>query len=94
MTIFDLREFDPGRSITLHHRGRVFGEVAVTYAVEPGPAGGSRLLAKLLVRYPPGLRGRAMSVALPWGDLLMMRKQLLTLKGLAERHSAQRPSST
>lgn len=85
MSIFRLVEFDPGRSITLRHRGGLFGDVVVTYAAEPEPAGASRLLVKMLVRYPGGLRRRPMSVVLPWGDLVMMRKQLLTLKGLAER---------
>jgi hypothetical protein len=85
MSIFRLVEFDPGRSITLRHRGGLFGDVVVTYAAEPEPAGASRLLVKMLVRYPGGLRRRPMSVVLPWGDLVMMRKQLLTLKELAER---------
>jgi hypothetical protein len=85
MTIFRLVEFDLGRSITLHHRGGLFGEVVVTYAVESRPStGASRLLAKLLVRYPAGRRRRPMAFALPWGDLVMMRKQLHTLKALAE----------
>ena len=43
------------------------------------------LVVKLLVRYPPGFTGAVMRPWLPWGDLLMMRKQFLTLKHLAER---------
>ena len=43
-----------------------------------------RLLVKLLVRYPGGVYGAFLRAFLPWGDLVMMRKQLLTLKALAE----------
>lgn len=64
---------------------RLFGDVAGTYRVVLEARGACRLLAKLVVRYPPGLRGFAMGVLLPWGDLIMMRRQLLNLKGLAER---------
>jgi hypothetical protein len=85
MSIFRLAEFEPDHSITLRHRGGLFGDVAVTYAAEPQPDGASRLLVKILVRYPGGFRRRPMSVVAPWGDLLMMRKQLLTLRELAER---------
>jgi hypothetical protein len=46
--------------------------------------GQSRLLVKLLVRYPPGLLGTAMHYTIPTADLIMMRKQLLNLKDLAE----------
>ena len=63
---------------------RLFGRLGVTYRVEPEGAGRSRLLVKLRAQYPPGLRGRLLSALLPWGDLVMMRRQLLNLKRLAE----------
>jgi hypothetical protein len=56
----------------------------VSYVVEPAGAGESRLLAKLLVRYPMGTLGWLMRAVLPPGDLIMMRRQLLNLKALAE----------
>lgn len=97
MTIFELVDFEPGRSLTVDNRARrsarpLFGEVWVSYLVRPGPAGGCRLLAKLLVRYPPTFLGAVMRRVLPLGDLVMMRRQLLTLKRLAERDaSAETP---
>ena len=71
MTIFRLAEFEPDRHITLVTRPG-----AVTYVVEPRGTGRSRLLVKVLMR-------RAWPL-MPWLDLLMMRKQLETLKSLAE----------
>ena len=88
MTIFDLVEFEPGRHLTLRLRraGGLFGDVAGTYLVAPRGSDRSRLVVKLLWRYPGGPMLRAIARALlPWGDLVMMRKQLLTLKTLAER---------
>jgi hypothetical protein len=79
MSIFSLRSFAPDEHITLRSR-----RTAVTYAVlaceHP-----TRLLARVLFD-PPGARLTAAltSHALAFGDLVMMRKQLLTLKGLAE----------
>jgi hypothetical protein len=70
---------------------RFFGEVWVSYLVQPAPEGGSRLLAKLLVRYPATPIGALMHGVLPLGDLVMMRRQLLNLKGHAER-DARRPA--
>ena len=84
--IFDLVEFERDRHLTLRMRdGRgLFGDVVITYLIEPRADGGSRLVAKLLVRYPPGLYGWLASLWLPWGDLVMMRKQLYNLKAFAE----------
>ena len=92
MRIFRLVDFAAGDHLTLMLRPassawRTFGELAVTYRVvpmHPAPAHHCRLLVKLVVRYPPGAWGAFMRRLLPWGDLLMMRKQLLTLKKLAE----------
>jgi hypothetical protein len=43
------------------------------------------VLVKMIVRYPRGLQGTLMRWGLPWGDLVMMRGQLLNFKALAER---------
>jgi hypothetical protein len=89
MGIFRLVGFEPGTSLTARHRGRVFGQVVVTYAARPGPAG-SRLL--LRIRWAPArvpVAGRALVTALVFGDLVMARRQLLNLKALAERDAAR-----
>jgi hypothetical protein len=82
MTIFELVEFERDRQITLVvRRGRwAVGAVAVTYAVLPKASDRCRLLVRVAVRGGGPVVGRA----LPWLDLLMMRRQLLNLKGLAE----------
>ena len=81
MTIFDLVDFEPGRQITLQvaRLRRLFGHTAVTYMVVPAGDGPSRLLVKLL------LGGHRRRELLPFGELVMMRRQLLNLRDLAER---------
>ena len=76
MTIFRLAEFERDRHLTL-----VFRRIGVTYEVGPRD-GGTRLVAKLAIRLA---RWSPMRFLLPVGDFIMMRKQLLTLKALAER---------
>jgi hypothetical protein len=91
MTIFRVAEQERDSHITIvlaAPRARaMFGDIAITYAVTP-MAGGTRLAAKVLVRYPRRGLWRCMRALLPWGDLIMMRKQLRTLKALAERHGS------
>jgi hypothetical protein len=65
---------------------RRFGAIALTYEVVASP-GGSRLVAKMLVRRTKGWF-RVFAPLLPVADLVMMRKQLRTLKRLAERDAA------
>ena len=83
MQIFTLVSFEAANHITLAIKPgraeRIFGRLAVTYRVSTG-----RLVAKLNVEYPTGARGWILAKALPWGDLIMMRRQLLTIKRLAE----------
>jgi hypothetical protein len=84
MRIFTLASFAPDDHLTLRsHR------VAVTYAVRPDGRG-SRLLARVLFRAPGGRLGDSLlGCPLAIGDLVMMRKQLLTLKALAEQDCAR-----
>jgi hypothetical protein len=92
MRIFNLVAFEQNRHLTIRVKShsnalKTFGDVGVSYLVVPivdRPPGGCRLLVKLLVKYPDGLKGRLMRAFLPWGDLVMMRRQLLNLKRLAE----------
>lgn len=77
MTMFALQSFVGGEQITLRSKG-----VAVSYTVRSDGAG-SRLHVRVLFDGPPPL-----ARALALGDLVMMRKQLLTLKSLAEREAA------
>ena len=77
MTLFALQSFVADDQVTLVAKG-----VAVTYAVRPEGAG-SRLHVRVLFGGP-----RLLARLLALADLVMMRKQLLTLKSLAEREAA------
>jgi hypothetical protein len=74
MSLFRLHAFAPGEHITLRA-----GATAVTYAVAPDGAG-SRLAVRIRVARP-----RLVAGPLLLGDVVMMRRQLLTLKERAER---------
>lgn len=78
MTIFSLVSFRSDEHITLRTNN-----VAVTYAVRPDGIG-TRLHVGVVFGGT-----RLISRALALGDLVMMRKQLLTLKSLAERDFAR-----
>ena len=92
MVIFTLVAFRRDEHLTVRltaPRGRrVFGDIAVTYAIVATSPTTCRLLAKLRVTPAPGAIGRLRTSLLAWGDLVMMRKQLLTLARLAERDAA------
>jgi hypothetical protein len=95
MFIFKLVSFEPGRHLTIALASRpgkaLMGDFAGTYALAPSP-NGTRLLAKILVRYPRGLYGAVLKPAMPRLDLIMFRKQLLTLRAYAERDARASPS--
>jgi len=83
--IFELASFAVDEHLTLVVRGhRTFGDVAITYAVFPDGPGRSRLVAKVLTNPLGGVVGAVLRRVLPVGDLVMMRRQLLNLKRLAE----------
>jgi len=88
--VFGLVDVAPGHSFTgrgLPRAERLFGRLAATYAVEPIDEHNSRLICRLTIAEPTGLE-RLRAVALAWGDIVMMRKQLLNLARLAERDAA------
>jgi len=89
MRIFPLVDFAKDRHLTLRIKhgtgaGRLLGDLAITYLIVPESLERCRLLVKIVARYPRGFRGALMRQGLPWGDLVMMRRQLLNLKTLAE----------
>jgi len=87
MSIFELVEFEPARHLTLRtRRSRLFGQFAVSYVIVPEDPTHCRLVVKILVDLPrPAPLALALRWLMPLGDLIMMRKQLLTMKALAER---------
>lgn len=84
--LFEVVDLQPGSQLTV--RGlpaatRLFGPLAMTWAVEAG-ADATRLLGRVTITaatWPDQLR----AALLAWGDLVMMRKQLITFGRLAER---------
>ncbi|WP_423835101.1 hypothetical protein [Streptomyces manipurensis] len=61
--------------------------MAVSYTVRPRGTG-SRLVVKVVAGSGGGAGRRLRRRLMAWGDLVMMRKQLLTLKELAEATAA------
>lgn len=78
LIIFRLASFEPGRHVTVESHPRVGPQMVVSYLAQPTGEHRSRLLVKALVSGP-----RPVLAPLAVGDLVMMRKQLLTLAQLA-----------
>lgn len=72
-------------AVTKPGQARVYGPISLSYVVRP-QGDDARLLGILCARRA-GLLDRVRLAALPPGDLVMMRKQLLTLRALAETTS-------
>ncbi|WP_328405194.1 hypothetical protein OHS70_37740 [Streptomyces sp. NBC_00390] len=88
---FRIARFEAGRHITgvlPEEPARRYGQMAVTYLLEAAPRG-CRLVVAVDVEKRPGPVHRMQRRLLAWGDVVMMRKQLLTLKRLAERDAAE-----
>jgi hypothetical protein len=87
LMIYELADFEPGHHLTVvsKHLEGVFGRQAVTYQVTPRADGGSRLVVKRSLRPPRGPHGPMIRLNLPFMDFVMTRKQLRTIKKLAER---------
>ncbi len=94
MMIYELVDFEPGRQITVASKPFkwMIGDQVITYQVEPlaGEPGHSRLIANRRVKPPKGPFWPMINFNLPVIDLIMTRKQLRTIKQLAERQAASR----
>lgn len=88
MNIFRILEFEVNRSLTLemHLESAIdlFGKIIVSYMILPTTELKCRLIAKICITYPRHVILYWMRWFLPWADLIMCRKQFLTLKQLAE----------
>lgn len=94
MTIFSLVAFNRNEHLTIRLKpnrkaARIFGDIAVSYFIAPRDDGTCRLLVKLVVQHQRGVGGALLRSLLPWGDLIMMRRQLLNFKKLAEGTSSK-----
>ncbi|MEM7437058.1 MAG: SRPBCC family protein [Myxococcota bacterium] len=85
MSVFTVVSFERGEHLTIRLKdSSVFPPIAISYVTLPDKTGGTRLVVKVLVQYGGGL---ADILLRPWfarADLIMMKKQLRTLKALAE----------
>jgi hypothetical protein len=92
MTIFRVADFADDSSLTIvpwSSPSVFFCDLRVTYLCLPVDEGQTRLLVRVQIRYPKHLLRPLIRAFLPLGDLVMMRKQLLTLKHLAEQSSRE-----
>lgn len=93
MTIFELVDFKTDSQLTMVMKApqaiALFGKIAITYFIVPESSQRCRLVVKMPVCYPRGGIWSTMRHLLPWGDMLMMRKQLLTIKNLAQRQASR-----
>jgi hypothetical protein len=90
MMVFRIASFEPGVHITgimLPGPAKIFGAIAGTYLVVPRSDDTSRIVVRMDTPVG-GLCNAVRAPLLAWGDLVMMRKQLLTFKALAERGQA------
>ena len=91
MRIFDLVAFERDRHLTLRlRRPGIFPPLACSYVMVPVTQHQCRLLVKLAIQNRPGFASRAAANVLLVGDWIMMRRQLLNLKMLAEASYQER----
>ncbi|MFD7534753.1 hypothetical protein [Streptomyces sp. NPDC059819] len=84
--VFRITSYTDGEHITgvlPKDPARRYGQLAVSYTLRPH-GDGSRLVVKVVAGSGGTLGRRLRRRLLAWGDLVMMRKQLLNLKKLAE----------
>ena len=88
MTIFRIHDFSTDHYLIIvlwPPRNIVCSDLRITYLCAPLGEKRTRLMVRVQICYPKHSFRSLFRLLLPAGDLLMMRKQLLTLKRLSER---------
>ena len=94
MGVYELADFVQGRELTIRLDRRLMAQqglegwyapAATTYRVSAAGPSSTRLLAKSVTAFPGGLRWRLARVMAKPADRLLLKRQLRTLKRLAER---------
>ena len=94
MEVYELADFVQGRELTIRLDRRLMAQqglegwyapAATTYRVSAAGPSSTRLLAKSVTAFPRGLRWRLARMVVKPADRLLLRRQLRTLKRLAER---------
>jgi hypothetical protein len=92
---FTVASVEPGRDLTVLTPGSAaLPRMAMSYTLTPRGTDACRLVVRIAIAPPRALPrplARAALTALRVGDLVMMRRQLLNLRALAER-DARRPA--
>src|SRR5881296_2630938 len=81
---FELVEFEQDQHLTLQGGSPFLGYGVGSYMIVPISKDTCRLLVKMVIKYPKGPRGLVARLIMPWGDMIMMRRQLLNFKELSE----------
>lgn len=89
MTIFTLTDYQRPTSMSMRMKSGLprwlFGEIRLDYEIEPAANGKHVLRAIMFMAPTTNPLGRLRRYLLAWGDVVMMRKQLHTLRALAEQ---------
>jgi hypothetical protein len=94
LIVFRIAEFERDRSITLTADNRTragrfcMRSCVISYIIVAQSDSRCRLLVKCAADFRGNIFGRAMRRLIPWADLVMMRKQLLNFRALAEKTAA------
>ena len=89
MDFFEIISFEFNKHLTIRTKqgtpeSKIYGDVAVSYVIIPENEHRCRLLVRTRIRYPRIL-GILLRFVLPWGDLIMIRRQLYNFKKLSEK---------
>lgn len=91
MTIFNIESFTPGKEINLtmdmppKEWAKWYVPSAISYKIETSAKNKSRIIVKYIAKWPYTLRGWFERYLIVIADFIMMRRQLLNFKKLAER---------
>lgn len=102
MGVYRLAHFVPGRELTVRLDRTLMAEqgsegwyapAATTYRVSAIGPFSTRLVAKSVTAFPPGMRWRLARIVAHPADRLILNRQLRTLRRLAERDHVRRGSA-